>query len=450
MRVPSRRAGRERRGRRATGAVPRAGGVGEGRVRRGWGFAVARVDADDATGGRLYAWGECARDHVLEEPPTTSSRARDRVLPARLVDAAADAREDQDPSPRVGRTSSSSSTAPVATPRASSDGAGRRARPRPRPRATYTSRAASAPSPPANDTPWPSAKTAPRGRGETTRAANSARRPSVATTQPPNRPRPPPPPNHPRPPPSPRASRSPPAYSSWRRAPARVTASSSTREAPRTPSGGVFTVNSASAMAKTRAPRPASRPSTAYSSRAPPPAPHTPSSSRTTEPPTPSAVTTTDSWVSPRRRARREARRPNPSWSRFAATRTTKSSSRTSVRGARDERASRRPRTCSTACRAGLGTRRLFRRTGRFARGDGTRGASWGRATESIGRRQPRWRFPAGDERRASRADGGTRSWRWWTKTKDENERRVRKKAGRAARRTHRREKRNAPRVVPS
>ena len=63
----------------------------------GWGFAVARVDADDATGGRLYAWGECARDHVLEEPPTTSSRARDRVLPARLVDAAADAREDPGP-----------------------------------------------------------------------------------------------------------------------------------------------------------------------------------------------------------------------------------------------------------------------------------------------------------------------------------------------------------------
>ena len=60
----------------------------------GWGFAVARVDADDATGGRLYAWGECARDHVLEEPPTTSSRAR---LPARLVDAAADAREDPGP-----------------------------------------------------------------------------------------------------------------------------------------------------------------------------------------------------------------------------------------------------------------------------------------------------------------------------------------------------------------
>ena len=146
----------------------------------GWGFAVARVDADDATGGRLYAWGECARDHVLEEPPTTSSRARDHVLPARLVDAAADAREDPGPVAagwaHVVFLVHGAGGDTVATPRAPSDGAGRRARPRPRPRATYTSRAASAPSPPANDTPWPSAKTAPRGRGATTRAANSARR----------------------------------------------------------------------------------------------------------------------------------------------------------------------------------------------------------------------------------------------------------------------------------
>ena len=213
MRVPSRRAGRERRGRRATGAVPRAGGVGGDAFDGGWGFAVARVDADDATGGRLYAWGECARDHVLEEPPTTSSRARDRVLPARLVDAAADAREDPGPVAAgwahvVFLVHGAGGDTGGDTARALGWRRSSRETPTPTPRDVHLPRRVRALTAGERHTlavcedgsAWAWGDDACGQLGATRRAATTSRR---------NRPRPPPPPNHPRPSPPPRASRSP-------------------------------------------------------------------------------------------------------------------------------------------------------------------------------------------------------------------------------------------------